>query len=224
MIRRVPRRGKFGKKVKWKVGLNRSRRADRERSWLSRCRIAFIREVMGHHWGLYAGEWHDWICILETIVQREIWRQSQTTVNCGLHAIIQERDCGLELRWLQWEGIGKRGWRDLQKLSSKLFGDWLDIGGQERESLTTPKFPSWETLVGMVVPAYRLRANRMYLSGCTRDSQVRMLVLQWIGGSKGFPVAQLVKNPPAMWETWVPSLGREDPLEEGRATHSSTLA
>ena len=163
---------------------------------------------MGHHWGLYAGEWHDWICILETIVQREIWRQSQTTVNCGLHAIIQERDCGLELRWLQWEGIGKRGWRDLQKLSSKLFGDWLDIGGQERESLTTPKFPSWETLVGMVVPAYRLRANRMYLSGCTQDSQVRMLVLQWIGGSKGFPVAQLVKNPPAMWETWVPSLGR----------------
>ena len=32
----------------------------------------------------------------------------------------------------------------------------------------------------------------------------------------GFPVAQLIKNPPAMWETWVPSLGWEDPLEEGR--------
>ena len=28
-------------------------------------------------------------------------------------------------------------------------------------------------------------------------------------------VAQLVKNPPAMWETWVPSLGWEDPLEKG---------
>ena len=28
--------------------------------------------------------------------------------------------------------------------------------------------------------------------------------------------AQLVKNPPAVWETWVPSLGWEDPLEEGR--------
>ena len=40
----------------------------------------------------------------------------------------------------------------------------------------------------------------------------------------GFPVAQLVKNPPAMQETWVQSLGWEDPLEKGTATHSSILA
>ena len=32
------------------------------------------------------------------------------------------------------------------------------------------------------------------------------------------------KNPPAMWETWVQSLGWEDPLEKGKATHSSILA
>ena len=37
-------------------------------------------------------------------------------------------------------------------------------------------------------------------------------------------VAQRVKNPPAMWETQVQSLGWEDPLEEGMATDSSTLA
>ena len=37
-------------------------------------------------------------------------------------------------------------------------------------------------------------------------------------------VAQLVKNPPAMRETWVQSLGWEDPLEKGKATHSSILA
>ena len=37
-------------------------------------------------------------------------------------------------------------------------------------------------------------------------------------------VAQLVKNPPAMWETWVQSLGWEDPMEKGKATHSSILA
>ena len=36
-------------------------------------------------------------------------------------------------------------------------------------------------------------------------------------------VAQLVKNPPAMWETWVRSMGWEDPLEKGKATHSSIL-
>ena len=52
------------------------------------------------------------------------------------------------------------------------------------------------------------------------------------GGGIGYPlqyswaslVAQLVKNPPAMWETWVLSLGWEDPLEKGMATHSSILA
>ena len=37
-------------------------------------------------------------------------------------------------------------------------------------------------------------------------------------------VAQLVKNPPAMWETWVRSLGWVDTLEKGPATHSSILA
>ena len=37
-------------------------------------------------------------------------------------------------------------------------------------------------------------------------------------------VAQLVKNPPSMVETWVQSLGWEDPLEKGKAIHSSVLA
>ena len=37
-------------------------------------------------------------------------------------------------------------------------------------------------------------------------------------------IAQLVKNPPAMQETPVQSLGWEDPLEKGKATHSSILA
>ena len=42
---------------------------------------------------------------------------------------------------------------------------------------------------------------------------------------KGAPlVAQLVKNTSAMWETWIRSLGWEDPLEEGMATHSNILA
>ena len=53
-----------------------------------------------------------------------------------------------------------------------------------------------------------------------------------IGEGIGYPlqyswaslVSQLVKNPPAMRETWVWSLGWEDPLEKGKATHSSILA
>ena len=49
-----------------------------------------------------------------------------------------------------------------------------------------------------------------------------------LDSSGGFPGGAVVKNPPAnagdMWETWVSSLGREDPLEERMATHSSILA
>ena len=37
-------------------------------------------------------------------------------------------------------------------------------------------------------------------------------------------MSQLVKNPPAMWEAWVQSLGWDDPLEKGKVTHSSILA
>ena len=42
--------------------------------------------------------------------------------------------------------------------------------------------------------------------------------------SRASLVAQMVKNPPAMPETWVRSLGWEDPLEKGSAAYSSILA
>ena len=45
--------------------------------------------------------------------------------------------------------------------------------------------------------------------------------LQYNGASL---VTQMIKNLPAMWETWVQSLGWEDPLEKGMATSSSILA
>ena len=60
------------------------------------------------------------------------------------------------------------------------------------------------------------------------DSWVRKIPGEGIGYplqySWASPVALLVKNPPAMQETWVPSLGWEDPLERWKATHSSILA
>ena len=43
-------------------------------------------------------------------------------------------------------------------------------------------------------------------------------------GTQAFPVGSLVKNLPAMQETWGQSLGQEDALENGMATHSSILA
>ena len=48
----------------------------------------------------------------------------------------------------------------------------------------------------------------------------KVWILQYSSASL---VAQMVKNPPAKRETWVRSLGWEDPLEEGMATHSSIL-
>ena len=49
------------------------------------------------------------------------------------------------------------------------------------------------------------------------------LILGWKDPQASL-VAQLVKNLPAMWETWVQSLGWEDALEKGKATHSNILA
>ena len=44
------------------------------------------------------------------------------------------------------------------------------------------------------------------------------------GHEEGYQADERAKNPPAMRETWVRSLGKEDPLEGGMATHSSILA
>ena len=60
-------------------------------------------------------------------------------------------------------------------------------------------------------------AQRLGLSGYSR--------CYWTSEGTGASlVAQMVKNLPAMQETWVPSLGWEDPLEKGMATHSSIFA
>ena len=52
----------------------------------------------------------------------------------------------------------------------------------------------------------------------------RALIKHMPCASSASLVAQLVDNPPAMQETWVRSLGWDDPLEKGMATHSSILA
>ena len=48
-------------------------------------------------------------------------------------------------------------------------------------------------------------------------------IILWINKSAS-QVAQMVDNPPAMQETRVQSLGQEDPLEKGKATHCNILA
>ena len=63
----------------------------------------------------------------------------------------------------------------------------------------------------------RGRQRMRWLDGITDSMDMGLGGLQAL-------VAQLVKNPPAMQETWVLSLGGEDPLEKEMAIHSSTFA
>ena len=69
--------------------------------------------------------------------------------------------------------------------------------------------------------AYFLCHITSVLQGFSQGLNLGQFVVIYISR---FPVAQLVKNLPAMWETWIRSLGWEDPLEKGKATHSSILA
>ena len=60
--------------------------------------------------------------------------------------------------------------------------------------------------------------------GCFGGPFIKNLLTLILDTSLSSLVAQRVKLLPAMQETWVPSLGQEDPLEKEMATHSSTLA
>ena len=57
--------------------------------------------------------------------------------------------------------------------------------------------------------------------GCGSPRFIAIGLESW--WSRASLVAQLVKNPPTIWETWIWSLGSEDPLEKGTATHSSIV-
>ena len=70
--------------------------------------------------------------------------------------------------------------------------------------------------------------NQLFRSGGqntgTSASVLPMNIQGWFPLDRISLVAQMVKNLPAVWETWVQSLGQEDPLEKGMATHFTVLA
>ena len=72
--------------------------------------------------------------------------------------------------------------------------------------------------ISIAIYAYFFPAIIVHLLKCA--------FLLWVGKhfKKGFPGGSVVKNPLAMQEMWVPSLGQEDPREEEMATHCSILA
>ena len=90
--------------------------------------------------------------------------------------------------------------------------DSLERKWQPLRVLLPGKFHGWRSLVGYSPWGHKESdtTERLHFTFCV----LRCLSL----------VSQMVKNLPAMQETWVQSLGREDPLEKEMATHSSILA
>ena len=67
-------------------------------------------------------------------------------------------------------------------------------------------------------------AGRFLIRWTTREGLIKLLLIYVFTSSMASLVAQRLKHLPAVQETWVRSLGREDPLEKEMATHSSILA
>ena len=62
----------------------------------------------------------------------------------------------------------------------------------------------------------------LFLNSTIASSFFSILTIDVVGSV--MDLAQMVRNPPALWETWVPSLDWVDPLEKGTATHSNIRA
>ena len=103
-------------------------------------------------------------------------------------------------------------WRICLQCRRPRFDPWVGKIPWRRERLPSPVFWPGEF-------------HGLYSSWGRKESDMtEQLSLTHSCTCIGFHVAQLVKNLPAMQETWVRSPGREDPLEKGMATHSSILA
>ena len=98
------------------------------------------------------------------------------------------------------------------------FDPWVGKIHWRRERLPTPVFRSRE-FHGLYSPWGRKESNTIEWLSLSLFICVCLCINIWVS-----LVVQMVKNPPAMWETRVWSLGWEGPLEKVKATHSSVLA
>ena len=103
-------------------------------------------------------------------------------------------------------------------------GIWDLPGGCKRVEATPSPRASWSQGWEHCCDAGEFPQEEVHFT----VNEALLLELRWLleTGLIDFAslVAQTVKNLPAMWQTWVWSLGQEDPLEKGIANHSSILA
>ena len=119
----------------------------------------------------------------------------------------KKRSRSSECRWLSWPPPGIREPTVLQ-------------GAQHRYVIVTRWEKDWDGTEGTWVHWVRMECLRLGQGSLGRGDGI------WVGPRKTWAslLAQMVKNLPAMQDTGVQSLGREDPLEKEVATHSSILA
>ena len=128
---------------------------------------------------------------------------------------------------LIWGIIKDRRWRDDRGWDGWMVSptQWTWIWSSSRKWWRTRKpgvlFPWWSQtcLSDWTTPTTKPFHLELWPHE-TRDSWIKILAVIW----QSSLVAQMVKNPPAMQETWVQSLDQEDPLEKEMATHSSIHA
>ena len=146
-----------------------------------------------------------------------------------------------------WQPVGRKqdsfaggwaGWERVCRLLALLTGWRCDPGpqGSQRNEpgvtlLDFPggpvaKIPPSQCRAPGSIPGWGVRHHVWQLRSCRlrlRPGAARLIdkmknIILW-----ACLVAQMVKTLPAMWQTWVQSLGQEDPLEKEMATHSSVL-
>ena len=99
------------------------------------------------------------------------------------------------------------------------------LPGSSAHGIFQARVLEWGAIAFSDTPSYNNNNNISITYAATLETPSTILsTLHSVNPFKASLIAQLVKNPPAMRETWVQSLGWEDPLEKGKATHSSILA
>ena len=99
---------------------------------------------------------------------------------------------------------------------------WIQQPGGQRSIGSQRVGHDWSAQ-GCVPKWHLLLANSIFPFSLSFFSKF-FIIINWFSEFRSFLFAQTVKNPRAMVEICVQTLGREDPLEEGMATHSSVLA
>ena len=101
-------------------------------------------------------------------------------------------------------------------------GGFSCCGAQALDGLQQLLCGMWDLPRLGIKPVYPALADGFLSTGPPGKSKTEFFIL-YLGYTSSL-VAQMVKPLPTMQETWVRSLGREDPLEKAMATHTSTLA